>query len=246
VLTYHSGDLDSYRMCYGDPHRQLESPEREIAVVDKALSTLVSAGILPHQHYDQARFLAHRQAVAERFDMPWTAITPRMQRLLYAVNAIVQPANLLAAGVFCGNTFISNAGAGVGPGGYYQAERLIGVEIVAEEAERAERNVRLIDPSGVARVVAADAIDVAREWEGTIDLLYLDADGVDGQGKDVYKDILDAAMPHLAPEAVLLAHNSHNCAGRMARYLDFVRDGGGFSSVNVVFDIEGLEVSRRI
>jgi len=245
VLTYHSGDLDSYRMCYGDPHRQLESPEREIAVVDKALSTLVSAGILPHQHYDQARFLAHRQAVAERFDMPWTAITPRMQRLLYAVNAIVQPANLLAAGVFCGNTFISNAGAGVGPGGYYQAERLIGVEIVAEEAERAERNVRLIDPSGVARVVAADAIDVAREWEGTIDLLYLDADGVDGQGKDVYKDILDAAMPHLAPEAVLLAHNSHNCAGRMARYLDFVRDGGAFSSVNVVFDIEGLEVSRR-
>jgi len=244
-LEYHSGDLDSYRMRYGDPHRQLETLEREIAVVDEALAALVSAEILPHGRYDHERFLAHRRAVAERFDIPWTAITPRMQRLLYAVNAIVQPANLLAAGVFCGNTFISNAGAGVGPGSCYQAERLIGVEIVAEEAERAERNVRLIDPSGVARVVAADAIEVAQAWQGQIDLLYLDADGVGGQGKDVYKDILDAAMPHLAPHAVLLAHNSHNCAGRMARYLDFVRDRGAFSSVNVVFDVEGLEVSRR-
>ena len=32
----------------------------------------------------------------------------RMQRLLYAVNAILEPQNMIAAGVFCGNTFISS------------------------------------------------------------------------------------------------------------------------------------------
>ena len=84
---------------------------------------------------------------------------------------------MLAAGVFCGNTFISNAGAAVGPGACYQAKDLVGVEIKPPEAERAERNVRLIDPTGVARVLAADAIDVARDFAGDINLLYLDADG---------------------------------------------------------------------
>ena len=246
MIEYRSDDSNRYRMTYGDPHLTLEPLEREVAVVGEALDTLVSAGILPHSRYDPARFLAHRAAVAERFDIPWTAITPRMQRLLYAVNAIVQPANLLAAGVFCGNTFISNAGAAVGPGAVYCAERLVGVEIVPAEAERAECNIRCLDESGVARVIAADALDVAADWQGSIDLLYLDADGVGGQGKDVYMDILQAAMPHLSPHAVLLAHNSENCARRLARYLDFVRDGGAFSSVNVVFDAEGIEVSRRL
>jgi hypothetical protein len=37
--------------------------------------------------------------------------------------------------------------------------------------------VRAIDPTGVARVLAADAVDVVRDFEGEIDLLYLDADG---------------------------------------------------------------------
>ena len=95
-----------------------------------------------HTEYDHARMLAHRQAVRDLFDIPWTAITPRMQRLIYAINAIVQPENMIAAGVFCGNTFISNAGAAVGPGACYTAKQLIGVEIRPEEAERAERNVR--------------------------------------------------------------------------------------------------------
>ena len=90
--------------------------------------------------------LAHRQVVKDKFEIPWTAITPRMQRLLYAINAIIQPENMIAAGVFCGNTFISNAGAGAGPGASYKAKNLIGVEIKPQEAERAERNTRRIDP----------------------------------------------------------------------------------------------------
>jgi len=244
--TYRSDDYEQYRMEYSKPHRELEPPEREIAVVDEALSVLVAEGILPHAKYDHQKMLAHRNAVRDLFEIPWTAITPRMQRLLYAINAIVQPANLIAAGVFCGNTFISNAAAAVGPGACYRARQLLGVEIDPAKADLAERNVRKIDPTGTARVLAEDAVDTARNFPEPIDLMYLDADGTPQQGKGVYLTILQAAWDRVRPGCVVLAHNSFNCAKPLEHYLSFVRDPANMrASVNVLLDPEGLEVSIR-
>jgi len=246
ALTYRSDDWDRYRMQYEDPHRQLEPLDSEVKVVGEALETLREGGVLPHTDYDHDRMLAHRKAVQELFEIPWTAITPRMQRLLYAVSAISRPQSMIAAGVFCGNTFISNAGAAVGPGACYTARQLIGVEIKPKEAERAERNVRRIDPTGVARVVAADAVDVVAAFKEPIHLLYLDADGTGGRGKDIYLDIVEAGYDRMSSGALVLAHNSVNCAERLKDYLAFMRDSARFrESVNVIFDPEGLEVSVR-
>ena len=246
VRTHLAEDWETYRMNYGDPHRVLEPLEAEIAVVDEALKLLQEVGILPHASYDHGKMLAHREAVRDLFEIPWTGITPRMQRLLYGINAIVQPQNMIAAGVFCGNTFISNAGAAVGPGACYTARKLIGVEIRPEEARRAERNVRRIDPTGVARIVAADAVGFVREFPDPVSLLYLDADGDKGRGKGIYLDILLAGYDRLAAGSLVLAHNSVNCSAALGEYLDFVRDPAHFSaSVNVVVDGEGLEVSAR-
>ena len=244
--TFQTPDWDTYRMDWEHPHRAIEPAEQEIAVVDAALSVLKEEGILSHTTYDHAKFLAHRQAVADQFEIPWTAITPRMQRLLYAINAIVQPRNMLAAGVFCGNTFISNAGAAVGPGACYQAEHLIGVEIVPEEAARAERNVRRVDATGVAHIVAADAVAVAAAFPDEVGILYLDADGDAARGKGIYYDILRACYDRLPAGAVVLAHNSVNCAERLQEYLNWVRDPAHLrASVNVILDGEGLEASAR-
>jgi predicted O-methyltransferase YrrM len=233
-------------MDYHNPHQAVEPLEKEIAEVDAALGQLSQAGILPHTRYDHAKLLAHREAVKELFEIPWTAITPRMQRLLYAINAIIRPTNMIAAGVFCGNTFISNAGAAVGPGACYTAAQLIGIEIKPQEAERAERNVRRVDPTGVARVVAADAVDVVARFAEPIPLLYLDADGDGGRGKGIYLEILEAGLSRMPAGAVVLAHNSVNCADRLKDYLAFVRDPAHMrASVNVIFDSEGLEVSAK-
>ncbi|MFC1714571.1 O-methyltransferase [Candidatus Poribacteria bacterium] len=243
---YRSDDWNEYRMSYQEPHKSLEPLEKEIAVVDGALKLFHELGILPHTEYDHEKMLIHRQAVADNFEIPWTAITHRMQRLLYAINAIIQPENMIAAGVFCGNTFISNAGAGAGPGASYKAKNLIGVEIKPEEAERAERNVRRIDPTGVARVVAEDAVDTVTNFPDPIKVLYLDADGDKGRGKGIYLEILQACYDKMPPGSVVLAHNSVNAAGRLKDYLEFVRDPANFqASVNVIFDIEGLEVSGK-
>jgi len=244
--TYQTPDWDTYKMEYASPHRALESPEAEIAVVDAALGVLCDAGVLPHQQYDHDKMLAHRRAVAERFEIPWTAISPRVQRLIYAINAIARPRHMIAAGVFCGNTFISNAGAAVGPGACYQAETLLGVEILPEEARRAERNVSRIDPTGVAKVVTGDAIQVVAAFNQPIHLLYLDASGAGDQGKRLYLDILQAGYDRMPAGSLVLAHNSVNCAEQLAEYLAYVRGPTAFrASVNVILDPEGLEVSVK-
>ncbi len=246
IQMYRSDDWNEYRIKYNEPHLALEPLDEEIAVVEGALNTLHEMAVLPHTRYDHAKMLAHRQAVRDRFEIPWTAITPRMQRLLYAVNAIVQPQNMIAAGIFCGNTFISNAGAAVGPGACYTAQQLIGVEIKPEEAQRAERNVRRIDPTGVARIIADDAVNVVAQFSEPIHLLYLDADGGGGKGKGIYLDILQAGYDKMPPGSVVLAHNSVNMAERLKYYLEFVRDPAYFhASVNIIFDSEGLEVSVK-
>jgi predicted O-methyltransferase YrrM len=237
-------------MSWHNPHRQIEPLAHEVDVIDAGLAALVRAGVLPHSRYDRLKMLAHRQAVRLCFDIPWTAISPRMQRLLYAINAIAQPKTMVAVGIFCGNTFISNAGAAVGPGAAYRADRLVGLEIRPREAARARRNVEAIltesDRSTQVEISAVDGIPWLRAMQGDLDLLYLDADGPRGSAKSIYLDLLLAALHALRPGSLVLAHNSVNAAASMADYLGHVRDPTRFSqSVNMVVDDQGLEVSRR-
>ena len=239
IRSYEPAGWRDYRMNWkGDPHPTMEDPEREIGVVAGALEVLVQSGVLPGAEYDHERFLAHRRAVRDRFEIPWTGISPRMQRLIYAINAIARPGIMVAAGVFCGNTFISNAGAAIGPGACYEAERLVGIEIDVKEAERAARNVRSIDPEGKAEIVAADAVEWIRDVNGSVDLLYIDANGS-------YLDIIRTAEAgHLRHGSIVLAHNSVNMADAIAPYLRFVRDpSNSRASINMCVDDQGLEVT---
>jgi predicted O-methyltransferase YrrM len=227
-----------------DPHRVLEPPESERATVAEALSELEKHGLLRGTNYPEDRFVAFRDAVRREFEIPWTAITPRMQRLLFAVSAIHRPETTVAVGVFCGFTFACAAGACAGPGCCHDARRALGIEIVPEHAALAQRNLARLDPSGVLQIQAADGIEILRHWEGTIDLLYLDATGDGHSGKGIYLDLLETAWPRLPSGALVLAHNSHNAADSLGPYLEQVRDPGRFrESVNVVLDPEGLEVS---
>jgi predicted O-methyltransferase YrrM len=245
--AYAADGWERYVMRWRDPHRRLEPLQREIAVVDEALATLVNAGVLPHSRYDGAKMLAHRESVRSTFDIPWTAISPRMQRLLYAINAIAEPRVMVAVGIYCGNTYISNAGAALGPGACYEAERLVGIEIQPRDAERARRNVAaLVGAHPAAEILAADGIPWLNQHHGTIHLLYLDADGPSGSGKSIYLDLLQAGEHALVPGSLVLAHNSVNSAHTMVDYLSYVRDASRFrESVNVIVDDQGLEVSVR-
>jgi len=243
VDVFEASDWQTYAIDYRKPLQEVEDMASEIDVVDGAVDALVGLGILPHSDYDGEKVLALRSAIRERFDIPWTAITPRMQRLLYAINSIARPRVMVAVGIFCGVTFTSNAGAAIGPGSVYRADRLVGIEIEKIEADRARRNVGLIDPEGRAEILAEDGLDWLERYEGQIDLLYLDANGK-GKGKGIYLDMVLAARDNLRPGSLVLAHNSVNSARKLEEYLDHVRNGSNFRrSINMVIDGEGLEVS---
>jgi len=245
ACAYEVADWREYRMDWHDPHRILEPAAREIELAEGALSCLVDAGILPTASYDHGRFDAYREAVRRSFEIPWTAISPRLQRVMYAINAIIRPRVMVAVGIFCGNTFVCNAGAAIGPGSVYQAEHLVGLEIRLAEAERARRNVATLDPHGArVEIVGEDGIPWLRNYCGSIDLLYLDADGPQGRGKSIYLDLLEAGLHALHPGALVLAHNSVNSAHQLADYLAFVRNPQVFrESANLILDDQGLEVS---
>ena len=238
ITEYRSADWQDYIMDWrGDPHPTMEDLTDEVAEIDRALSALQSCGVLEHIEYDKEKFLSHRRAIREKFDIPWTGISPRMQRLLYSVNAIAQPDVMVAMGVFCGNTFISNAGASLGPGACYRASRLVGIEIIADEAERACRNIKTIDPKGQAEILAADGAVWLEEYDGLIDLLYIDANGS-------YEKIIKAAEGKLHNGSLVVAHNSVNQAAELSGYLLYVRDPAHSSvSINMIVDDQGLEIS---
>lgn len=245
--TYEAADWRSYKMNWHEPHREIEPVAHEAAVVDAGLARLVEAGVLPHADYDHGKLLAHRAAVADQFEIPWTAISHRVQRLMYAINAIRQPRVMVAVGIFCGNTFISNAGAAIGPGACYRAERLVGLEIRPDEADRARRNVEKFRDDGAAfpaEILGQDALPWLHAFDGVIDLLYLDADGPRDKGKSIYLDLLSAGRHALRPGSLVLAHNSVNSAHTMGDYLGYVRNPNYFrESVNMIVDDQGLEVS---
>ena len=50
-------------------------------------------------------------------------------------------------------------------------------------------------------------------------------------------------MHALRPGSLVLAHNSVNAASSMLDYLEYVRDPAHFTSVNMIVDDQGLEVS---
>ena len=246
MQEFFAPDWQDYRMDYRDPFRDLEPLAQEAAVVQEALDALAAAGILPSAAYDQQLFLRHRQAVREAFEIPWTAISPRVERLIYAINAIARPRTIAAAGIFCGFTFICNAGAAVGPGKCYEAEDVVGIEIKPDEADRARRNVLRLDPTGAARVVAADAVEYLARYDRPVGLLYLDADGDRGRGKSIYLEILQATYDKMPAGALVLAHNSVNAAHQLEDFFAFVGDPANMTAaMNVVLDPEGLLVARK-
>ncbi|MEM7478625.1 MAG: hypothetical protein AAF483_26880 [Planctomycetota bacterium] len=250
--------LDNYRVDRKNPFDPLELFEAESEQVSLMLKYLVDRGFLKTTDYDPKLFRKFRQFIAGNFDIPWTSVSMRCQHLIYAINAIHRPENMIAAGIFCGATFANNAGAAVGPGAVYRAKNLVGIEIHEPSASLAATNIAKFKADSHCRIECTDAIRYCDTFEQPIDLLYLDAVVMNGkstnldgnsahrQTKSLYYEILQVCLPKLKPGSLVLSHNSVDYAEELTDFHNTVRDTSIFkNSINFVMDTQGLEVSIR-
>lgn len=111
--------------------------------------------------------------------------------------------------------------------------RLTTFEIDARRAALARENFKKAGVDDIVTLVEGDAHEKVQDFEGEIDVLFLDAD------KDGYIDYLNKLLPKVRPGGLVLAHNI--TAGQAdRRYVEaittnpdletiFLSDGGGVS-----------------
>jgi predicted O-methyltransferase YrrM len=246
------------RVYYHSRHRLFQSKMKNEPLADETkkvvdvISELVSRRYLPHSEYNRTDFLAFRDAVHKNFFIYWTAINPPMEHLLYALSDILQPANILGLGVFTGNPVVWSMGPAIQK--HYQLEKLVGVELNPDHAQKGQENFNKISPIGTVAFLGRDGFEVIKEYpDQSVDLVYLDANGFDPatqrNSKNINYSLLKAAYPKIKPGGYAMCHNAYEQSflKQAADYVRFTDDDSKFQwTVTIGIDEMGLEFSRKI
>ncbi|MFX0097961.1 MAG: hypothetical protein ACFFCS_00150 [Candidatus Hodarchaeota archaeon] len=229
-----------------------ETQEQENARVAFVLEELKKHGIIDTTDYDRDLFLEYRALVKENFFVFWTAIYPPMEHLLYALSYIIKPKNLLGLGIFTGNPVVWSMGPGIQQ--YYDAEKLVAVEIDENNARLCRDNFDQIKGDAPVTVLGEDGFDVLdRYGEDEVDLLYLDAAGVDPEtgvsSKRINYSFLKKGYKSMKAGSYAICHNAtmESFKKEAGDYLVLTDDDSFFQkTASIHIDDMGLEVSKKI
>lgn len=225
----------------------------EAKVTDLGLAEMRKLGMLPEDgRCDHDAFEKWRAAVKAHFEVPWTSITPPMERLLYGITCAKRPRSIVAIGTFCGNTLAWVVGPACEPGKCYSAERLVGLDVDEKAVATARRNYAALPPHNV-ELLLEDGHAYLDRTDFPIDLLYLDAHGplpgTDGpRTKLIYLTLLERAYDRIPEGGLVVAHDTtpEYFIRQAQQYLEYVRDKSRFrESISLEPDSEGLEVSMK-
>jgi predicted O-methyltransferase YrrM len=111
-------------------------------------------------------------------------------------------------------------------------------EIDPERAKIARENFERAGVSDIVTLVLGDAHEKVREFEGEIDILFLDAD------KRGYVDYLEKLLPKIRPGGLVVAHN---ITPRMAdpRYVAAITENPHLESLLVRLEGGGISVTMK-
>jgi predicted O-methyltransferase YrrM len=207
LLERAAGELRAAGVPDDDVHFAKRVPGAPEAFVRDALARLVRAGVLRSDAFDEAAADA-AAAGAARYDHGGlgTYIYPEEGRLLFALADLVRPAHAVFLGSYYGYWAAWAIPAVVARGG-----RVTLVDPDPTACAVARRN--LAGHGDAVRVLTATGQDALAENDAPIDLLAIDAElprthpDPSLRGKGVYRALLAAALPHLAPTAHVVAHN---------------------------------------
>ena len=213
--------------------------------VEYCLDILIQAGILPPKSFapDWETFSRFSRLVHDHFEVPRTTFTPIMRRLLYLLASYCDPKTVVGAGTYVGYTFAWLIGDGRGN---RTPTTSIGLDIDPEAVELSRRNAKVLSHGHRLTFLAEDAVSFLRSNQTPIDCLYIDVDAPDGR-KNIYVDVLQAAIPSLSHGALILAHDP--CVSifhdAFERYHEFIRNHTRLlSPVILPVDECGLSVAR--
>lgn len=193
-------------------------------IADQILVFLANAGALdlPDEPTSWEAFERLSALVHDSFEPAPTAMTPMMRRLLFALGGAAKPRRLVGIGTFTGYGFswLVRSASDDGPIIEYAA----GVDVDVQANRAARRNTAALGHGDRLTFIDDDGVAALARSTEPIDLLYLDADDP-VRGKDIYVDLIQAALPRLEPGALIVAHDPlvPRFAADFERYHAFVR-----------------------
>ena len=231
---------------------RLDTRKHEQAVVGEAVCFLQQRGLIAcDASYDPQAYEQYRKQISDTFTNPFapksgTSVGATMQRLLYALTSVRQPAHLIELGSFWGNTLAWFAGPCVGSQPQYRAQRIIGIDMDVKMTDIARANFAKLPNAEVVELIGEDARTALDRLPGPFDALYLEAKT--GDLHVLYLVLLKQIYDKLPEGAWVLAHDVMHPQLReeMKDYLAFVRDKTHFAE-SICFDVDwcGLELSIK-
>jgi predicted O-methyltransferase YrrM len=189
-----------------------ESTEAELEKVKYVMEQLKNNGFLPTSVYDAAKFYEFRELIHENFFIIWTAINPPMEHLLYALSDVIRPKNILGLGIFTGNPVVWSMGPAIQKS--YPSTKLVGVEIDKNHGRLCQDNFNEVAGENFVKIYPEDAFEIIETYENEeVDMLYLDANGIDPEtnksSKRINYSLLKKAYPKLKPGGIAMCHNAY-------------------------------------
>ncbi|MEU1476224.1 class I SAM-dependent methyltransferase [Streptomyces sp. NPDC005760] len=216
------------------------------ALADRLLEHCAAAGVLPPAAGEPwEEFHRLRAHLTPRVDVPMTSLTPLLARILFAVGGRARPARIAVLGSYAGNLMMWLTAQGFGPHRSYEGLEALGADVDEEAVALARRNLVAAGFRGTS-VHTADAFDAERlsKGRGPFDAVLIDIDEP-VRRKAGYLPLLRRWLPHLAPGALVLAHDvlHPRFAGELKNYLDFVSGPGFAASTTLPVDECGVALS---
>ena len=121
-----------------------------------------------------------------------------------------------------------------------ETARITMIEIHAEEARAAERNIKRAEIPPKVDVIVGDALAVIPALKSCFDAVFIDAE------KTEYLQYLKLMEDKLHAGTVVVADNAGIFADQMKDYLDYIRNSGRYRSKYVQVGEDGVEISFKL
>ncbi|WP_263707048.1 class I SAM-dependent methyltransferase [Shouchella tritolerans] len=206
-------------------------------ITEKITERLCEEGFINSAYYDREGYYRKKELI-KNFYIPKTSITKLASRILYSIGLNSASHTIVGAGTYTGHAIswlISES----------DAKFVYALDIDPAATRIAVDNFSNFKPK--PNCINIDAESWLCQYDGSIDILYIDVDTID-DGKKKYVDILEAAYEKISANGIIIAHdiNEEKFQEDMVAYKKVIANRGKFkNSINLNIDDFGLAITKK-